>query len=244
MSIGPALGGIILMYSFPLIFWVNGATSLIAGLVLTMRMVRDPRHQAISETHRKSSKFIPRDWQLLIFTVALLPILITFFQLFSTLPSVCVQDLGLSPSIYGLFFTINTALIIILEIPLNISMSKWSHRYSMALGGFLIGIGFGGMMFASGFWSVVVTVVFWTFGEMILIPSSSAYVADIALPENRGAYMGIYQMTGNAAFALSGWLGMKFLEAFGATMLWGITFILCTASALLLLRLREQGYSA
>jgi len=241
MSIGPALGGFLLLYSFPLIFWVDGATSFIAGMVLTLMMVRDPRHKRSSEVPRESRTFVLRDLKLLYFIVVLFPFLITIFQIYSTLPYVCVHDLGLASSIYGLFFTINTVLIITLEVPLNVAMSHWPHRQSMALGGFLIGMGFGGMIFASGFWSVVATVVIWTFGEMILIPSSSAYVADIAKPENRGAYMGIYQMTGNAALAFSGWFGMKLLENAGASALWGIAFLVCTVSSFLLLCLREHN---
>jgi MFS family permease len=241
MSIGPALGGFLLLYSFPLIFWVDGATSLIAGLALTLMMVRDPRHKRLFEMPRKPRIFVLRDLKLLFFIIALFPFFITIFQIYSTLPYVCVHDLGLASSIFGLFFTINTALIITLEVPLNIAMSHWPHRQSMALGGFLIGVGFGGMMFASGFWSVVVTVVIWTFGEMILIPASSAYVADIASYERRGAYMGIYQMTGNAALAFSAMFGMRLLEAAGASALWGVAFLACTVSSFLFLFLRKHS---
>jgi MFS family permease len=241
MSIGPALGGFLLMYSFPLIFWVDGATSLIAGLVLTLMMVRDPRHKSVSNVSQELKTSILRDLKLLFLIIALVPIFMTIFQIYSTLPFVCVHDLGLASSIFGLFFTINTVFIITLEVPLNIAMSHWPHRRSMALGGFLIGIGFGGMMFASGFWTVVVTVVIWTFGEMILVPASSAYVADIASHQRRGAYMGIYQMTGNAALAFSAWIGMKLLENAGASALWGIAFLVCTVSSFLLLCLREHN---
>jgi MFS family permease len=240
MSVGPALGGFLLLYSYPLIFWVDGATTLIAGLVLTLMMVRDPRQKKVSEMSRESRMYILRDRRLLFFVIALFPVIVTIFQIFCTLPYVCVHELGLASSIYGLFFTVNTVLIIVFEVPLNIAMSSWPHRHSMALGGFLIGAGFGGMMFASGFWSVVVTVVIWTFGEIILMPSSSAYVADIALPENRGMYMGVYQMTGNAALAFSGWFGMKILEVYNASILWGIAFLACSVSSFLLLRLREH----
>jgi MFS family permease len=241
MSIGPALGGFLLLYSFPLIFWVNGATSLVAGLVLSLTITRHPVQHRLSQIHQESRMIILRDRRLFVFIVTLFPIFTTFFQIYSTLPYVCVHNLNLPSSIYGLFFTINTALIIFFEIPLNIAMSRWSHRHSMALGGFLIGMGFGGMIFATGYWSVVTTVVIWTFGEMILLPSSSAFIADIALPQQRGVYMGVYQMTGNAALAFSAWFGMKFLEEFGAPILWGTILVVCTISAFLMLHLREQS---
>jgi MFS family permease len=240
MSIGPALGGFLLMYSYPLIFWVDGVTTLIAGLVLTLMMVRDPRNHRLTDVHKGVRTFVLRDRRLLFFVIAIFPAIVTIFQIFSTFPYVCVHELGLAPSTYGLFFTVNTVIIIILEVPLNIAMESWQHRHSMALGAFLIGVGFGVMIFASGFWSVVGMVVIWTFGEMILMPASAAYIADISSHEKRGAYMGIYQMIGNAALAFSGWYGMKLLEVYNSSILWGSMFILCSVSSLLLFYLQEK----
>jgi len=239
LSIGPAVGGFLLLYSYPLIFWADGATTLIAALVLTLKMVHDPKHKRITDIDRDTRTFVLRDRRLLLFAIFVFPAIMTIFQIFSTLPYICVHELGLASSVFGLLFTVNTVLIILLEVPLNIAVSHWPHRHSMALGGLLIGTGFGGMIFATGFWSVVITVVIWTFGEMILLPASSAYVADIAPNEKRGAYMGIYQMTGNAALAFSGWFGMKLLEEFSSSVLWGSVFVLCFISSFFLFSLRE-----
>jgi MFS family permease len=228
------------MYSYPLIFWVDGVTTLIAGLVLTLMMVHDPRNHRLTDVHKGVRTFVLRDRQLLFFAIAIFPVIVTMFQIFSTFPHVCVHELGLAPSAYGLFFTVNTVLIIVLEVPLNIAMESWQHRHSMALGAFLIGVGFGVMMFATGFWSIVGMVVIWTFGEMILMPASAAYVADISSQEKRGAYMGIYQMTGNAALAFSGWYGMKLLEVYNSSVLWGSAFFMCSVASILLFSLREQ----
>ena len=240
MSVGPALGGILLLYSFPLIFWIDGATSLIAGFVLTLTMKVEPKHHRSSDEFRATRKYPFDDGRLLFFVAIIFPIFVTFFQHVSTLPYVFVQELMLSPSLFGFLFTINTVIILLVEIPLNLSMAHWSHRHSLALGSLLVGLGYGGMMFVTGFWSVAITVVIWTFGEMIFLPSASAYVAEIALPERRGIYMGVFQMTGNAAFAFSAWFGMKLLEGLGASMFWGVIFVVCMISALLLLRLQEQ----
>src|SRR5207249_9397911 len=85
-------------------------------------------------------------------------------------------------------------LIIFLEVPLNLRMAAWPHGRALALGAFLIGAGFGSMAFATGFRSVALTVVIWTFGEMILLPASSAYAAEIAPVAQRGSYIGLYTM--------------------------------------------------
>jgi MFS family permease len=143
-----------------------------------------------------------------------------------------------SEASFGLLLTVNTALIIFLEVPLNAAMSHWPHRRALPLGAILCGVGFGALAFVTGFWTAALTVVIWTFGEMILFPASSAYVADLSPADKRGAYMGWLQVSFSVAFTLGPWLGARLLELAGARTLWTVTFALGTISALLMLRLK------
>jgi predicted MFS family arabinose efflux permease len=184
-----------------------------------------------------------RDWRYLYFVLAILPVEIVFFQHHSMLPLFLVRDLGLRESSYGLLFTINTLLIIFIEVPLVTALSQWSYRRTLALGALLIGAGFGALALAQGFRSVALTVVVWTFGEMIFLPGSAAYAAEAAPPSRRGEYIGLYAMSFSTAFALSPWLGARAMEAFGARALWIATLLAGSLSAALLLRLREHPRS-
>ena len=89
---------------------------------------------------------------------------------------------------------------------------------TIALGALLVGAGFGGLALSGG--ATVSGTVIWTVGEMILLPASSAYVSDLAPPEQAGAYMGLYTMGFSLAFAIGPWLGVQVLETFGATSVW------------------------
>ncbi len=80
---------------------------------------------------------------------ALLPVLLVFFQHQGTLPLFMVQELGFSEAVYGLMFTFNTLLIVLLEVRLNGAMAHWSYRRSLALGSFLCGLGFGALALAT-----------------------------------------------------------------------------------------------
>jgi predicted MFS family arabinose efflux permease len=184
-----------------------------------------------------------RDWRFLYFVVAILPVEIVFFQHHSMLPLFLVRDLGLRESSYGLLFTINTLLIIFIEVPLVTALSEWSYRRTLALGALLIGAGFGALALAQGFRSVALTVVVWTFGEMIFLPGSAAYAAEAAPAGRRGEYIGLYAMSFSTAFALSPWLGARVMEALGARALWVATLLAGSLSAFLLLRLREHPRS-
>jgi MFS family permease len=107
----------------------------------------------------------------------------------------------------------------------------------------LVATGFGAMALVRGYAALTASVVVWTFGEMILVPSSNAYVADISPPARRGVYMGFYTTVFSLAFTIGPWLGATMLERFGPSIMWGGAFALGCASAALLGRLRPRPAS-
>lgn len=258
MSIGPAVGGFLASVSFPALFLVDGASSLLAGIVLVLSAARmSVGVPAPAGERRDPDRSLGRtggaapggpaawtDRHLLYFLVALLPILVVFFQHEASMPLFLVDDLHMKESSYGLLFTLNTVLIILLEVPLNLRTSHWPHRRTLALGAFLIGAGFGAMALCSGPLGIVLTVAIWTFGEMMLLPGSSAYVADISPAARRGSYMGLYTMSFSAAFTIGPGLGVALLERFGARVLWAAAFALGCLSTAMLGRVRSRAGDA
>jgi predicted MFS family arabinose efflux permease len=238
MSIGPAVGGFLAGVSFPLLCYVDGATSLLAALVLVLSRLREPPRAAPAGAHGSLGRGL-RDRTLLFFLAATIPVAMVFFQHASAMPLYLVKDLNLAESTYGMLFTVNTLLIVVLEVPLTHAISSWTHRRSLALGALLFGLGFGSLALAGEVWGVVGTVVLWTFGEMILFPTASAYVAEIAPPDARGEYMGLYTMGFGVAFAVGPWAGTATYDAFGGTALWVATLALGALSAAMLSRVRR-----
>jgi MFS family permease len=181
------------------------------------------------------------DPRFLFFLASVLPVCIVFFQHVSTMPLFVVRDLGFTPRAFGLLFSLNCVLIVLIEVPLNAATAHWPHRRTLALGALLSGAGFGGMALAHGAVSLAVTVVVWTFGEMLFFPASAAYATDIAPDARRGEYSGLYTMMFSTAFAIGPWAGTVVLERIGARSLWGITAVLGAAAAAMLLRMPEPA---
>jgi predicted MFS family arabinose efflux permease len=230
MSVGPAVAGILATYSYSSLFFVDGGTSLLAACVLFLFQGRK------KETSRKTEGRIFTwigDPRLLYLLALFIPLELIFFQHEGSLPLFLVNELKMPEKFYGFLFPINTILIILLEVPLNLSMAHWPHRKTLILGALLIGTGFGALMLAHNFIGVALTVVIWTFGEMIFFPTSAALVADMAPEEKLGAYMGLYVLSFSFAFALGPWLGTVVLQHLGSTVLWGCTFGLGLLSALM-----------
>ncbi len=246
MSVGPALGGFLATFSFRSIFLVNGSTSILAGTVLLLALRRSPIHRAGSGVEPDGPTVLPskRAWtdpRLLFFVAATFPVGVVFFQHVSAMALYLVRDLHLSAFDYGLFFTINTLLIVVLEVPINSATAHWSHRRTLALGSFLFGAGFGALAFAWDFWSVAATVVIWTFGEMFFFPALGAYLTDIAPARRRGEYMGLAGMVMNLAMAVGMWAGTAVLDRFGGWTLWLGAFALGLVSTAMMLRLKEEN---
>jgi MFS family permease len=243
MSVGPAAGGLLASVSFPLIFYVDGATSIAAGVVLsTVRLpVVEAARAAAAARHveRRASRLREElhaftDRRFVFFLAALLPVMIVFFQHQAAMPLYLVRELSMSEAVYGLLFTVNTVLILLLEVPLNLAMSSWPHRQALPLGALLTAAGFGATGLVAGFPMVALTVVVWTFGEMILLPGASAWVAEIAPAHRRGAYMGLFIMLFSLAFTAGPWLGATVYERYGGGVLWGLAFLCgCLSVALL-----------
>lgn len=241
MSVGPALGGFIAARSYHGLFWVDGATTLAAWAVLALWVRHHPhKHEKNSSPALLSAL---RDPVLGYFLLAIIPVVVVFFQHEGPMPIFLVRDLKLPESFYGSLFTINTLLIVLLEVRLNLATSRWPHRRTLMLGSLLYAIGFGAMAVARTPAAIIATVVVWTFGEMILFPGMSDYVASIAPPARRGAYMGLFTFTFSVAFSLGPWIGTWMLDRWGSLVLWPVMGILGMASALALSRIRPRATS-
>ncbi|MEO7918136.1 MAG: MFS transporter [Thermoanaerobaculia bacterium] len=241
MSVGPLVGGLLALASMQWIFLVDGVTSLLAGAFLWWSMAKWRSSAAGSRVPHAHEDRPPvrtalSDRRYVAFLVALIPVAIVFFQHESAMALYLVRDLHLKESTYGLMFTINTLLIVLVEVPLNAAMSRWPHARTLILGSLLVGAGFGALALVRTIPGVALTVVIWTFGEMILLPGMSSYVADIAPDARRGEYMGLYTMAFGAAFAIGPWAGTLLLDQAGSNILWASMFVFGAFSALLFSR--------
>lgn len=242
MSVGPAIGGFLAVHSFKALFWLDGLTSLLAaGVILAFVRVQEVRHARGAEPGATEAPPAWKDGRFLFFILAALPVLVVFFQHEGPLPVFLVRDLGYAESFYGLLFTVNTILIVAVEVRINLGTSHWPHRWTFALGSVLYAIGFGALALTHSKTGVLATVVVWTFGEMLLLPAFSDYVAHLAPPARRGEYMGLWGLGIGVAFAFGPWLGTWMLDRTGAFTLWTTMGVLGLGSAVLLSRVRASA---
>lgn len=242
MSIGPAVGGQLVSISYVALFLVDAGASLLAALVL-MRMDL-PRAAAQERPHGSALAVLVSDRALLVFFAATTLTAVVFFQHESTMSLYMTRDLHLAENVYGAMFTINTLLIVMLEVEVNTRLAHWSHKRSLVIGTVLTTFGFAGLVFVHDWVGVAVTVVVWTFGEMIAMPAMSAFVVDLAPPQRRGLYMGTLTLAFGAGLTLGPKIGTLILDERGAHDLWLVIGAVGIASILLYMCLPNRREAA
>lgn len=190
-----------------------------------------PPHAAPAD-HGKS--LVLRDRRLWLYLTGMLPVMVVFLQHISTRPLFMVRELHLPPSAYGLLFTVNTGLVLALEIPLNAHTAHWPYRVTLPLGAALVSGGFGALWLCSDVWSVALTVVTWTFGEMLLLPAAVAYLSDLAPRGRSGEYVGMNSAMMSVSMMPAPAVGTVVLEHFGVRTLWTGSWVAGTLSVAVL----------
>ncbi|MEO8580602.1 MAG: MFS transporter [Gemmatimonadales bacterium] len=238
MSIGPALGGFLATVSFRAMFVVDAITTLIAGLVLALTPWRSFSGVDSEAADRNAEHVGPatifHDKLFLVFLGGVLLVGIVFYQHESALPLYLVEYLHLSPAFYGMLFTINTLLIVLLEVPIVTATAHWPNSRSLILGCMLFAVGFGSLGLIASAAGVIATVVVWTFGEMLLFPAMSAHLAEIAPERRRGVYMGAYSMSLSLSLTIGPWMGTQLLAVLGPVRVWFVMFALGALAAVLM----------
>jgi MFS family permease len=243
VSIGPAVGGVLVAYSFTALFIVDAATSLAAAaiLVLAWKAIHRTRHAPKDDAAKVGASVALLDPRMQRFVAIMFPVHLVFSQHLGPLALFALEDLHLREVDYGLAFTVNTLLVVLLQLPVVHLLATWSGPAVFRTGSALVAIGFGLFAFVQTKMAFLGCTVIWTLGEIVLFPSLSAYVAEIAPAHRRGAYMGFYGMSNSAALALGSWGGAAVLDRFGGRALWGLAFVTAMISAVFAGRIFSNG---
>lgn len=226
-AFGPATAGFLAKKSFLWLFIGDAATSALFGLVAWFALPSGLRSSEAGTTLFETVRVLRTDRRFRQTLLAVLGIGLVFVQVFSTM-SLEITRSGFSTAIYGLVISLNGALIVLCELPLTTLTKRFPARRAMAVGFVLIGAGFASNALVRTIPLLALATVLFTFGEMISMPISAAYVADLAPAHQRGLYMGTYGMVWAVSFIFGPSLGL-FLFSANHVVLW----ISCGAMGLL-----------
>lgn len=227
---GPALGGLIIMsVGYSGLFWVDGATCILAILifwVMVKEIKKTPEQKAILSEMERESVF--KDKPFWIFLAMCVITGVLFFQLFTTIPLYHKEQFNLTEFQTGLLLTMNGILVFFLEMPIVsfVERKKINKVKVVALGCLAMAISM--FLMLVNFWVgiLIVMMVFMTFGEMFSFPFSNSFAISRAPKGHEGRYMAIFTMSFSLAHIISAKVGMEIIARFGYQYNWAFMGVL------------------
>jgi MFS family permease len=238
VTIGPAVGGLLALRDYRLLFWADGLTC-IAAAALFLVIWKKPEDQ-LRTVEAKRGPIQPgaartpwRDGPFLLLMLLVIAWGAVFVQLLATFPLYMRGTYNLAEDQIGRLLAVNTILIVTLEMALMEKIRTRSRTRMINLSFILLGLGFGLMPLGRGFLYAAFTVAVWTFGEILSMPLLTALIAGRAGPETRGRYMGIFSFAFSLAFIVGPAAGAAVYGHLGGNALWfgcaGVTALLAIA---------------
>ena len=243
-SAGPALGGfIIATIGYNGLFWVDGLTCIIAGLVMIQTL--NPKKARISDQEKIIENPLPahKDGLYLIFLVALAIFGFIFVQYFSTVPLYYKEVHHLPEESIGLLLAMNGFLIFVFEMPLIAYLEKTSiSNLGNVINGFILtGVSF--LLFLITPWAgiLIIGMIIATVGEMVSFPFGNAYALQRSKRGRQGAYMGLYSMSFSLAHIFGHNSGMQFIAKYGFDNTWIFMAVISALGTALLFFVKHQA---
>ena len=241
-SAGPAIGGLIITsIGYGGLFWIDGITCLLAGLLL-LKVLHPKTSKPLDEVKIENPKSAYRDKSYWLFLISMALFGIVFLQYFSTVPLYYKDVHALSEFEIGLLLGMNGFLIFVFEMPLV----KWLENSRFTITGLIL---FGAILTALSFavfnvttWVgiVIVGMLLMTIGEMVSFPFSNAFAMKRAARGNQGEYMALYSIAFSIAHVFGHNSGMQLVDKYGFDFTWNIMIILMAICVVLLIVLKRR----
>ncbi|MBC8496363.1 MAG: MFS transporter, partial [Chloroflexi bacterium] len=92
--------------------------------------------------------------------------------------------------------------------------------WMLSLGALIYGFGVGSIALGDGFWDFWGSMVVITFGELVLVPTATTYVADLAPADMRGRYMSVFALTWGVATGIGPVVGGVLNDQISPQAIW------------------------
>lgn len=197
IAIGPAIGGFIASRSYTIAFMGAAAGMLIYGFLLIIRASETLRPSTEADLNLTRSKFggyetVLHDQKYISFVFLIALGLIAPAMMWVLLAVYAKYNFGLSENLYGWIPTTNALMCVFLQVIVTRSARHFSNLSVAIAGMFVYAIGVGSIALMTNFWGFWLSMVIITMGELLLIPTTTTFVANLAPPHLRGRYMSIY----------------------------------------------------
>ena len=211
ISLGPTIGGFVSSVSFTITFFCAGTGMLIYSLLLALFAYETlPKPTTFSQKTKMvlgGYHQVLRDSQFLYFVGAFILAQMCATLIWILMPVYANGIYNVPESQYGFIPTTNALMVVFLQVFVTQITKRYRPLIIMMFGAFFYALGVGSVALGHSFIGFWISIVIMTVGELILMPTASAYAASLAPQDMRGRYMSITGLTWSVAAGIAPILG-------------------------------------
>jgi MFS family permease len=241
--IGPTIGGFLASRSYLLLFVLDAVASVTTALIV-YRLVPETRPEGPEGQPQQTLLQTVSGYRLVLadkvyaaFLVTSMLMLIGYQQIYSTL-SVFLRDVhGIPTQAYGLLMSMNAGSVVLLQFWVTRKTRRYRPMLMMAAGAALYLVGLTMYGFVSAYALFLIAMLIITLGEMIVMPTGQALVAQLAPEHMRGRYMAVFGLSWTIPATVGPWAAGVILDNYNPNWVWyaaGIASALAVAGFYLL----------
>jgi MFS family permease len=231
IAIGPAIGGFIAATSYSLAFYFAAGGMIAYSLLLTFFAketlpsktgLADSSRASVLIPREKFGGYIPilKDLPFIGFILSFMLVSMCATLVWVLLPVYATENFSLPMQLYGLIPTTNAVMVVTLQLFVTRMTKRFPTLPVVAAGALFYALAVGAIALMSGFWGFLLCMIVMTVGELIIVPTSSTYVANRAPVDKRGRYMSLYALTWGMAVGISPVFGGLLNDRFGPSAIW------------------------
>ena len=246
VALGPALGGFIVSRSYPLAF--HGAAVVMLGYSLFLLAgVRETlpagRPALAGQAAAPGFGQVLRDRGYMAFTLLITLGMTAPLMLWTLLPVYTKQNFQFPEHLYSWLPITNALMCVFVQYGVTGYTRRHRPLSMLTLGMLVYALGVGSVALMSGFWGFWASMVVFSLGELMVMPTGTAYVANRAPVALRGRYMSVYWMTWGFARAVAPVTGGFLNDQISPHAIWYGGFLIGAAATVGLYLLRGRQAS-
>ncbi len=225
VAIGPSVGGFLAAISYSIVFGIAAAASLTFAVFLSIFVQETLVHQPTPEEIRNRKGFagydqILHDRGFLAFCGIYAVAGMGYVMVMVLLPVYAKENFNIPESQYGFIMATNAVMVVLFQYTVTNLTKRYRELLVMSAGAFFYLLGLGVVLVARDFLSFILSMVILTIGEMVIVPTSTTYTANLAPPDMRARYMSIYGLTFGIALGVGPVIGGYLYDNIAPGAIW------------------------
>jgi MFS family permease len=230
VAIGPTIGGFVAAISYA---WAFRGASIAQGLFALLLLAavaetapfRAARGAPQAKMVRPAVRFagyehVLRDRRFMGFATAYTLAGMCYAMLWMLLPVYAKDNFGVPENMYGFIPATNAIMVVLLQYGVTSLTRRYNTLWVLAVGSLFFAVGVGSVGWGAGWAAFLISMVIATIGELIVVPTSTTFTADLAPPEMRGRYMSIYNLTHSLGIGLGPVIGGLLNDNLAPVAIW------------------------